>query len=404
MFVATDRRAGREGGAATLVVATLLLAAATLLAIFVTRPIAAELRLAGGEMRDQQAFQAAQAAVDRAITQLDAATGFDTTTMNAEGVAASAPWLAAFCAPDTSPETVYCAASGAPAITGSCAAPPASAASAWVVACGWSDDRASRRRIIARAAAIDPLPGGVTNPLTTPRGVAFSSGNSTVTNYHANLTIWSGQAVTQGAAGNGKTVIRRPTRPAHALTGDEVVAQVGNGDRVCSAQQAPDLLCTTSSGVFGPDVVQSDPSLLSLSPDGFLTNFLGMPLTEYKAAVADRVVAASDAGALSAAGLVTVIEGSVDWGGNASLGSAASPAIVVVDGDVTVSGGPTFVGVLIVRGTLSVSGSFVIRGAVLATGPVSANGTLNVIYDPEAVAAARRQGRHSIVPGTWRDF
>ena len=366
--------------------------------------MAAELRLAGGEMRDQQAFQAAQAAVDRAIATLDAATGFDTAALDAEGAAANGPWRAAFCAPEASPESLQCAAAGAPAFTGACTPPGANAISVWVVGCGWSDDRTSRRRIVAQAAAIDPLPGGVSNPLTTPRGVAFSAGNSTVTNYHANLTIWSGQPVTQGAAGNGKTVIRRPTRPANALTGDEVVAQVGNGDRVCSATQAPDLLCTTSAGVFGPDVVQADPSLLRLSADEFVTNFLGLSLTEYKSAVADRVVPASEASALAGAGLVTVVEGAVSWGGNTSLGTASAPAIVVVDGDVSVSGGPTFVGVLVIRGSLSVSGSMVVRGAVLASGPVSANGTLNVIYDPQVTALARRLGRHGVVPGSWRDF
>lgn len=393
-----------ERGAATLAVATLLLAAASLLAVVIARPLAAELRLAGGEMRDQQAFQAAQAAVDRAIATLDAATGFDTAALDAEGAAANGPWRAAFCAPEASPESLQCAAAGAPAFTGACTPPGANAISVWVVGCGWSDDRTSRRRIVAQAAAIDPLPGGVSNPLTTPRGVAFSAGNSTVTNYHANLTIWSGQPVTQGAAGNGKTVIRRPTRPANALTGDEVVAQVGNGDRVCSATQAPDLLCTTSAGVFGPDVVQADPSLLRLSADEFVTNFLGLSLTEYKSAVADRVVPASEAGALAGAGLVTVVEGAVSWGGNTSLGTASAPAIVVVDGDVSVSGGPTFVGVLVIRGSLSVSGSMVVRGAVLASGPVSANGTLNVIYDPQVTALARRLGRHGVVPGSWRDF
>lgn len=404
MSIASDPRRRHEAGAATLAVTSLLLVAASLLAIVIARPIAAELRLAGGEMRDQQAFQAAQAGVDRAMTHLDSTIGFDATTLNTEGTAANGPWRAAFCAPDASPDTLQCASSSAPAFSGACAAPAASAASVWIVACGWSDDRASRRRIVVRAAAIDPLPGGLGNPLTTPRGVAFSSGNSTVTNYHANLTIWAGQSVTQGAAGNGKTVIRRPTRPENALTGDQVVAQVGNGDRVCSATQAPDLLCTTSSGVFGPDVVQADPSLLRLSTDEFLSNFLGMSLAEYASAVADRVVPASDASALAGDGLVTVVQGAVSWGGNASLGTPASPAIVVVDGDVTVSGGPTFVGVLIVRGALNVSGSLLVRGAILSTGLVSASGTLNVIYDPEAIALARRLGHHGLVPGTWRDF
>lgn len=404
MSTDVDRRLFFESGAATLAVVTLLLAAASLLAIVIARPLAAELRLAGGEMRDQQAFQAAQAAVDRAIAQLNSANGFDTATLGAEGAAANAPWRAAFCAPEVSPESLQCASAGAPAFTGDCAPPAANAVSAWVVGCGWSDDRTSRRRIVVHAATIDPLPGGVSNPLTTSRGVAFSAGNSTVTNYQANLTIWSGQPVTQGAAGNGKTVIRRPTRPADALTGDEVVAQVGNGDRVCSATQAPDLLCTTSAGVFGPDVVQADPSLLRLSADEFVTNFLGLSLAEYKTAVADRVVPASEASALAGAGLVTVVEGAVNWGGNTTLGTSASPAIVVVDGDVSVSGGPTFVGVLIVRGALSVSGGLVIRGAVLASGPIDAKGTLNVIYDPEVITRARRLGRHGVVPGSWRDF
>ena len=80
---------GRQSGAATLMVATLLLAAATLLALYVTRPIAAEMRLAAGDMRNQQAFQAAQAAIDRGLAHLADTRDTDTTALNAEGAAAA---------------------------------------------------------------------------------------------------------------------------------------------------------------------------------------------------------------------------------------------------------------------------------------------------------------------------
>lgn len=403
MSTATDPR-GRQSGAATLVVATLLLLAATLLALYVTQPIAGEMRLAASHMRDQQAFQAAQAAADRGLAHLAETRGTDATALNAEGAAADAPWRLAYCDGEAGVEAVRCADTGAPAFAGTCTAPASPSPSAWLVGCGWSDDRSSLRRIIARATAIDPLPGRVANPLTTPRGVAFSSGNSTVTNYHANLTIWSGEAVTQGSSGNGKTVIRRPTSAPGVLSGDQVAAQVGDGNRVCGASQAPDLLCTTSAGVFGPDVIQSDHSLLRLAADDFITNFLGMSVGEYKSAVADQVIPASEIGTFAADGRVTVIEGAANWGGNANIGTTTAPAIVVVDGDVTISGGPTFVGVLVVRGRLSVSGGLLIRGAVLAAGPVQATGTLNVIFEPDVVALARRQARYGIVPGTWRDF
>lgn len=409
----------RDGqkGAATLLVSMVLMVAATLLVLYVSNTVVGEQKMSANEVRSKQAFEGAQAGIELAIERANAGNNFEAaseTALNAAWDSANSGYRVIFCdasvfpAAQTCPDAVgditrVCLAPqpdpGPDAVAGTADDVPATIA--WAVGCGWSDDSAARKRIIAMVAKGTPLPANITNPLTA-KGAVFFNGNSTVVNYFNNLTVWTGNNL-DNTGNTGKTVIRRPSTPAGALTSTQVDSQVGDGNQVCNAAQAPALICTTSSGVFGPDVIQSDQNLSTLTEDQFFENFLGLPPADYKNTMAEKVVAGADAGSITEGGKVYWVEGNATIDQN--IGTLAEPVVLVVDGDLTVNGNPTIYGVVFVRGDLTTSGTPKVRGAMVASGNVDSGGTMNIIYDPEAISnAGNVTGTYATVAGTWRDF
>lgn len=393
----------RQKGAATLLVSMVLLIAATLLVLYASNTVVGEQRMSANEVRSKQAFEAAQAGIELSVEHINAGNDFQSAslaTLNGRWNSANSSYEVMFCEAGTFPADQQCddLATNGTDISPDCTPPGGDDVTAWVVGCGWSDDSAARKRIVALVARTEPVPGDIDNPLIAKGSVAFG-GNPTVTNYFNNLTVWTG-ATLNNTGNTGKTVIRKPSSAAGALTPNEVATQVGNGNNVCT--QATDLICTTSSGVFGPDVIQGDTSLANLSPDQFFENFLGTPPNVYKATMPDEIVAGGDAGTISAGDKVYWVEGNASISKN--IGSEGHPVVLVVNGNLSLSGDVTIFGVVFVKGDLNVSGGPVIRGAVLATGSVSSGGNLNVIYDPDAVGGANRIGTYAAMPGTWRDF
>jgi len=392
--------AARQKGVATLLVSMVLLIAATLLVLYTSNTVVGEQRMSGNELRSKQAFEAAQGGLALSLERVNANGTFVDGNVNDTWSSANSSYVVSYCNGATFPAAQQCADQASGGVTPACAAPGADDVTAWVVACGWSDDNSGRKRLISFVAKSDPVPGSITNPLTAHGSVTFS-GNSTVVNYFNNLTVWSGETLAN-TGNTGKTVIRRPSSEAGQLSSDQVDTQVGGGNQVCNPNQAPDLICTTSTGVFGPDVIQSDNSLAGLTEDQFFENFLGKPPSLYKSLDADEVVPGGNAGTITEGDKVYWVDGNATI--SQDVGSSAQPVVIVVDGDLTLSGNTTIYGVVFVRGNLSTSGGPKVRGAVLATGDVNSAGTLVVIYDPDAIGGAGGDGTFASVPGSWRDF
>ncbi|KON79981.1 PilX N-terminal domain-containing pilus assembly protein [Azoarcus sp. PA01] len=397
----------QQYGAATLLVSMVLLIAATLLVLYASNTVVGEQRMSANEVRSKQAFEAAAAGIELTIQQINASeddidfNAAAQTALNISWTPTNSSFSVLFCEPTTFDlaNLPHCGDSADDGITAaSCTTPGASAKTAWAVSCGWSDDSAARKRILTLVAKTDPVPVDISNPLIANGSVGMS-GNATVVNYFNNLTVWTGSTL-DNTGNTGKTVIRRPGMTnatsgcaggAGACTSQEVTDQVGGGDQVCT--QAEDLICTTSTGVFGPDVIQSDTTLANLTGDQYFENFLGMKPNEYKSTQAEEVVVGAHAGSIgdgeadNGGGTVFWVEGNAAI--NQDIGSANKPVVLVVDGDLDLSGSPTIFGIVFVRGNLTQSGSATIRGAALITGSVDADGSLNVIYDPDAIGGGK---------------
>lgn len=89
-----------------------------------------------------------------------------------------------------------------------------------------------------------------------------------------------------------------------------------------------------------------------------------------------------------------------------TLGSAAQPVLLRVDGRVDTQAAATLTGLLHLRGhELGGPALLQVRGAVVAEGDLRLTGTPQITHDAAALAPLREaQGSLVRVPGSWRDF
>ena len=91
-----------------------------------------------------------------------------------------------------------------------------------------------------------------------------------------------------------------------------------------------------------------------------------------------------------------------------TLGSAARPVLLVVDGTLTLSGDVTLYGLVYaskIHWDDSSSPQAQARGALISASTYSGNGASDLHYDAEMLRALQLQtGSFARVPGSWRDF
>src|SRR5574338_556199 len=374
----------RQHGAATLLVSMVLLVAATLIILYTSQTTITEQHMSANEMRQKQALAAAQAGIDAAIAGANASGGNLAQIPNTTGLGAS---------PKGSYRSVFCKGTlgnaGLPACAATprdlvCISPAADEAQSWLVSCGWSDDNTSVQRIVTYVGKLAPLPNSPTNPLIS-KGAVNVGGNATVVNYFNNLTTWTGSTLTSSSA-TGKTMVANPAMPYQTsyTTDPASLASAVKGNSGCGTGNY--LICTTTSGLAGPDVVASDTTLSNLNDAQFFANFFGTSPAEYRNLMADKILTNSEA--------------SVN-------GAFSTPQIYWID----VPAGQTFnlnqnIGTLSdsVTGIVTGGGSPNIFGSMVVEGSVNTNGAPNIIYYPSALGNTNKLSKFASMPGTWRDF
>jgi Tfp pilus assembly protein PilX len=417
----TFRNPSRQRGAATLLVSMVLLIAATLLVLYTSQTTVFEQRMAANEVRERQAMGAAQAGADYAVALLlDGGTVLDTipNTAITSGSAPYSSYRTAYCG-NSLPITYFDAnaqCGATPAAGVSCTAPTSAADGVvWVVSCGWSDDNTARKRILSYVGKSDALPYSPKNPLTA-RGSVSTSSSITIINYFTNLTIWSGDAV-DFSGGSAKTYVRAPSvaAPSSGVSADTFNlpasgCNLANGTpNSCpggGSCTSTTYMCTSSSATGAPDVVASDTSLSRLTSDQFFANFMGTTPDLYPLKSDQQVAGADFASLNGTTGQVLWVDGDVGSpGGGFTLGTAANPVVVVIDGNVSGSwANVTIHGFVYVRGNWSSSGSPLIVGAMVMEGAFTGSGGPEIVYDPLTLGTPPGGNKWSPLPGGWRDW
>jgi Tfp pilus assembly protein PilX len=359
----------KVGGVTTIVMTTLLLITATLIVLFAANFSLMQSKVTANLFRNQMAYEAAQAGLEFGINYLQ---------QNATAIMASKS--GGFIQPYSDANTLNVALANGSKYTITYTNPIASNYTLIkITSTGVSDDGTATRVVSQQVQYGSYLFAPGKNAMVT-KGALTASGNTTVTNTSYTNTIESGGALT--ASGNFKTVL------------------AGGGG--------------STTGHFGSDIQQNVTTLANTSNSDLFADYFGMSTTQFQAKAGTTLTNNSNyATALNGVNGTTIwinqTSGTATFSGNTTMGTASSPVILVVNGNLSISGNFTLNGFMFVIGaataTTDISGNVTINGGFVATDALNFSGNGNITYNSAVLAAVQATTNYyAKVPGSWKDF
>lgn len=407
----------RQKGAISLLTALILLIGISLITFFTAKTVLVETQISANNYRTSQAVAAAQAALDEGTAYFMAGGTDHDDPMN--GIDFTAP------TPAQQPSVANCVMPvGTPAapaaltthlalfyfdnVAGNrCGVDVGDNNAALLVARGWSDDCSAMREISQCLGTFDIFAGGKTpeQPFVTRAGVGVF-GNARIVNRYNNSNIWAG-----GDAGVAGASFATFLRPSNTSRSDYDSTQLNDPNENTNTQ----LVSNRNAG-FGIDVVTNDPTLGTKSPNEFFEMFFAQSKTDLMN-VADGIGQRYDVGSTfptNDTGLIWIGDDGAPSTTTTSItggtiGSESNIAILIVNGDLSISGNVDFFGVIYVTGELRITGTPSVRGSVISeNGPNAGGGTLNLVYVPYGEGSGTPNpfipGTGAVIPGSWRDW
>ena len=426
-----------QSGAVTLLTALVLLIGITLVTLMSSKTVLVQIQIAADNYRMTQAVAAANAALDFGIGYFDGA-------VNAGGVVVAGFDHDNNKCPDylsdplsyldhstnttinctaTSPHTLtYTSADGNLVTTATvtfdnddgtrCVAVGATPnmKSGLITAVGFSDDGQAQRTISQCVGTINIFGGNSPKQSMVSRSGVGLTGNYKMINRYYNTTAWSGSAVNIGASASAATYLR----PVGTRESDYTRAQLedsGTGNAWTSQ-----AISDRDKG-NGVDTIANDPGLASLTSDAFFNNFFYGDRTtmENLAQSLGQVYPAANVGTAAGKSGVVWIEGNTSINGG-TYGTADSPVIIIINGNLNASGNPNINGLLYVRGQLNASGTVQVLGSAVVEGdpalvpagedPVVGHGGVDLVYSPYTLDRSSNSivGTTTAISGSWRDW
>jgi hypothetical protein len=403
IIMSPNRTPGREQGAATLLIAMILLFTITLISILTARTTILETKIAANEFRGKQAFEAADAGVQYAISYLNA---------NGTTRSAGSPLILSATLGNSSSYncTLFDASSTAAEVLGTNCSAPIPENHVCISSTGSSDDTEFTRTISQLLLVASPLSNPPNNPLTS-KSIVDIRGSGTIINPEGNSTIWSGHNMAFTGA-NPRTFVASPD-PAATLDGspneeNDLQALVNELDAAgMDSSLIGAIAASSTNDDLAFDVVADDANLAALTGDEFFENFFGYdPATYNSTMVTTEIEGGMVAGALS--GLTNEIirvDGDAKFTSNITIGTVDNPVVLIIDGDLVGAGTVTVNGILYVRGDWTGAGTLDIRGGAIVEGNVEGIGNMNVIYSSMVLdQVGKNLSKTGPISGTWRDF
>jgi Tfp pilus assembly protein PilX len=251
-----------------------------------------------------------------------------------------------------------------------------------VTSTGKSSD-ATATRVVSQKIVHGSL---LSTPPTVPlisKGSVSATGNSVINNPYSNSTINS--ASTVSINGSSQTVI----------TGGAV---------------------GSNSASIGSDVQQHNATTAAMSNTTFFQTYFGTSESVLRPTVQHYY---SNSSSTNYSGTLNGLTGTSIWidqtggdakiNGNTVIGSAANPVLIVVNGNLDLSGGATIYGFIYVIGGVatSITGNINIYGGVVSTDDLTLAGNTLIKFDLSVLSALQQQlgtTYYAKIPGTWKDF
>jgi len=394
----------RQRGATTLLVAIVLLFSITLVTLFTARVVLTDTKVEANNYRARQAVASANAAMDRAVAYFDE-DGLD----HQDGGPCTAT-----VGRDENVDDTSCLGFTYNNADGICTT-AADMKSALVTATGTSDDGIASRTIYQCLGTIDVFGGnGPKQPLIS-RGSVGLTGNYNIINRYTNTTGWSGGVIDIGSSASASTY----TRPVGTSSSDFSRAQKEDNDVTNAYTSEPVSDRNKGNGV---DTIANDPRLSTLTGDELFNSFFFKDKAGMEELADGQNQSYSSMGDFETDnGDGSPVEGVIWIEGDATLnggtiGTAESPVVLILNGNVGISGNPDIYGLIYITGqmdatgTLSVYGSSIVEGndAIVPAGedPVVGHGGVDLIYTPYALDENPNPlpGLTTVISGSWRDW
>ena len=400
---------GHQRGVATLVISMIILVTITFITLYTAKTVLMEQKISTNEYRSRMAFEAAEAGAEMAVSYINNGRDQDGDTLLPGNLPGSDDdeFLFDSNSDGANDTNILTLPGGGRVVVSLVNADVGDIIATDITSQGWSDDGAATRTINQTVALVDPLPNTPENPLTT-QGTVVIGGSATVHNPEGNSTIWSGGDVDLGANNSTATEIADPGSANYPdCLGDSV--------NPCDLIQASDRY------VASLDIIEYDSSLANLSPSDFFRNFFGTSPEVYRETrvTMDIDIAAGDnindihlankeviwvEGNVTISGL-TVGCAQAMTGNNICPAADMEPSILIINGDLTLQGGPQFYGIVYVAGNVTIVGNSTMVGAVVTQGAATnTTGSLDVWYNSDLLAQLSDVGPPAGGGGSWRDF
>ncbi|MDM4765106.1 PilX N-terminal domain-containing pilus assembly protein [Pelomonas sp. SE-A7] len=416
----------RQSGAATLAVVMMLFLIVAMLAAFASRNMVYEQRIAGNYYRAGVAFEASEAGAEWTLAMLNA----DSVGSNCANAASGTDFRSRYLSINQSTRAISNVLPQQPV-----AACAYSGVNSW--ACQCPADGTLSMPTQATNSGLQPMFSVMFGPGSRP-GTAHVqvTGCTGVTDSCANLYTAAANAL-------GRSDMSMDVALVSALKMPPVSPLVARGQVFAGSPAALGLINAAAGGsgqlvqtgypLLAGDLAQAEGVPGSLAADSMITDdatlrgtaaevffasFFGMNSDHYRDQPKMRTVAVANCASGDCAGqLSTMITAGAQmfWldrpatlATNLSLGSASNPVIIVVNGDLTITGPLRVYGLLYVRGNLSWSNDSglpaFVSGSVAVEGNVTISGSANMAYDANAMQILNNQrGSLVRVAGSWWD-
>ena len=389
-----NKQCSKQRGAVVISLSIIFLLLTTFVTLYVAKAILLEQKIVNNEMRSKLAFEAAEFGISAAVEYISNGADRDNSgsvdkIFNVDGTTAN----------NTNSSAV-----GNQSVTVEITALGSEGLAYEIIAHGFSDDKAATRNITQVIQVLDAFPNSPDNPLTA-RGAVDINGSGTVRNLEGHSTIWSGGDVDIGSSNAMKTEIANP--------GDANYPDCMDTPMTCSGIE------TSDRENVGLDIIEHDSNLSNLDDVEMFENFFGMTPQKYKDSVANIQLSSGDS--ISTGGNSNAIiwyEGDATINGGTVGCSTAihgsgicpianeEPAIVIINGDADMRGGPHFYGVVFVMGDIDLSGNSTFHGALIVAGNSNntITGSLDVWYNSRLLDGLKDNRGFSSSSGAWKDF
>jgi Tfp pilus assembly protein PilX len=359
-------------GATTLVIATMLIVTATLIVIFAASFSVMQQKITSNQYNNQQAYQAAEAGMEFGINYLLAnnatiiaspASGhirnYTSTAINNVVLNDGSKFNIVYTNPVANNYTLI-----------------------QVTTTGTSADGSSVRTVSQQMQYGSVLFTPSHNALTA-KGDLTMSGNGTITNtqYNSNAVI-SGNATMSGNV--------------HTVTSSGTSSTPGN-------MQA--------------DVQQNNATLAAMSINTLFSDYFGASMTTIKSTMAHTYSNTTNTNYSSTlngmTGTTIWIDqpaGTAQLTGNTTIGSAANPVLIIVNGNLSITGNTNINGFLFIVGATSstvISGTFNLTGGMAAGDSLTITGNSSITYNSAMLVGVQTSAQtnyYAKVPGSWKDY